>query len=1113
MSEESLGVICPKCGSNEITHRKKKEEYICDNCDHNFKLHKLFVPLNIFLSYGHDKHAAFAERLNNDLKKRGHAVWFDKDRIPGGADWEFCIEQGLDFVARDQTRGRMILIMTQHSLRRPDGFCLNEVARAVTRKLKIIPIMLEEVEPLLSIARLQWLDMQECTPIESREEIYISKLEQLFLALEHDQFDFDCNQVRLHHLLEPISYGADIDQHLEKFTGRQWIVQQINKWLQSQEAPRIFWITGDPGSGKTALASWLCYNYREIKSFHLCIYGDKEKSDPKRCVMSIAYQLAAMIPHYKARLIHHNLERLLKESNAQTLFDILIIQSLMECCPVHNGNIVILIDALDEAGSGDDNELASFLASQFVKTPKWLRLIITSRPEGKLLHLLQAFNPFAIDAASSQNMDDIREFLKRELKLLTGEESVPTEIIETITSRSEGIFLYVEWVREELLAGRLSLNRLNKFPQGLGGIYAQYFRRQFPDVKHFQSAIRPALGLIFASQHPLDKNLLATLCNWESEFEIKGFVDSLGSLFHELNGTVQPFHKSIRDWLLDDVKAYYYFVSINEGHRKLASIGWNAYMKVKAARDPDNSQHIALSKVEECCLKELHYHLAQTNDEGDIQRLKEYITDIDVFVRLYWDNMYQTISCWNTIDDKSSLVAIYQAHLGNYERTSTDIRRIARAYQTIGLYLYYEARFNDAEPFLDKAVQYYSKMNDELMLATALNDLGECYRQSGKYEKAKRVLQQALDIRRRVLGDYHEDTADSITNYSHVFFFTKKYEEAQKLYGEAFRIRQIVLPPCHHGIAESYNNLGIVASHKGDKEKAVSYYRKAIEIMEKCGLNETWENAIYYANLGEIYSTIGEYEKAESAYLKAFEIRRNTLGWPHPDTNTSLNNLLTLYTQHGKTQQAEAFLEEQINILGKSYQPSKTAMLQLMAYLPNIAIASAALAHEKTESRYTQVIAVFENLYGATNPEMVKLINDFGRCYRISEKLQIAFDCYARSIRIGEAIIAQHKEKKEVYLPDLYFYTAVAYNEIAFYKYVPEKEWQLAEQYYRRAIDLIENTENVIEIANMKMNLQTVLHQSGKGVDLTLVKKLTAILENANDYRAQKGKEILNNPH
>src|SRR5437870_4653317 len=157
--------------------------------------------MQMFLSYGHDEHAAFALRLKSDLEKRGHQVWFDVNRLKPGADWERYIEEGIERVSAEH--GKFLMLLTPHSVRRPNGYCLNELARACSRQLSIIPIMISTVEPPLSICRIQWVDFRECVPVADHEVRYASKFDRLLDAIEHDRLNFEGAQARLHGVLQP----------------------------------------------------------------------------------------------------------------------------------------------------------------------------------------------------------------------------------------------------------------------------------------------------------------------------------------------------------------------------------------------------------------------------------------------------------------------------------------------------------------------------------------------------------------------------------------------------------------------------------------------------------------------------------------------------------------------------------------------------------------------------------------------------------------------------------------------------------------------------------------------------------------------------------------------
>jgi hypothetical protein len=54
-----------------------------------------FVPMRIFLSYGHDGNEELVLRIGADLKNRGHDVWIDKSEIKFGDDWRRSITDGI----------------------------------------------------------------------------------------------------------------------------------------------------------------------------------------------------------------------------------------------------------------------------------------------------------------------------------------------------------------------------------------------------------------------------------------------------------------------------------------------------------------------------------------------------------------------------------------------------------------------------------------------------------------------------------------------------------------------------------------------------------------------------------------------------------------------------------------------------------------------------------------------------------------------------------------------------------------------------------------------------------------------------------------------------------
>jgi ATP-dependent Clp protease ATP-binding subunit ClpA len=44
-----------------------------------------------------------------------------------------------------------------------------------------------------------------------------------------------------------------VSDRISNFTGRDWVFQKVYDWLSNPHASRYFLLTGEPGSGKTAI--------------------------------------------------------------------------------------------------------------------------------------------------------------------------------------------------------------------------------------------------------------------------------------------------------------------------------------------------------------------------------------------------------------------------------------------------------------------------------------------------------------------------------------------------------------------------------------------------------------------------------------------------------------------------------------------------------------------------------------------------------------------------------------------------------------------------------------------------------------------------------------------
>lgn len=530
--------------------------------------------MKIFLSYGHDEYENIAQRLKRDLEDEGFDIWIDKNEIKGTADWETAIEAGIS------TSDWLVLLMTEHSVRRPDGVCLDEVSYARFLGKNIAPIMIQEVKPPLCIARIQWIDMKNfLIPGKAYfdEESYQLKKDELLAILRGVQkLSVEGEQKSLRSKLHPIDNDVYSEYFRQNFFGRKKLMDYYDTWYSSDK--RILWLVGDAGIGKTAFIANLSSIRDDIQAVHFCRYNDNERADPKRAIMSIAYYLATQIKEYKQYLFKlQDLDCLIEKSTGR-LFEYLIVEPLNKISYMDKP-IVIVIDALDEATVDGRNELADVVSNYFEKTPKWVKLLVTSRKEALLERKLAQFKPvdFA-DSSIHDNENDILGYFTKQLKDIIPKGKKGQFVLKKLVEKSNGIFLYAKTVVDGIQAGQFTIDKADDFPEGLTGIYFDYFERIFEEEREisYKNDVRPVMEILCATCAPLSERMLCDILEID-EYDFADICELIQEMFPIKNGVLEPIHKSIIDWLIDPKKSGAYRVSVKRGHNRIANYYFSKY--------------------------------------------------------------------------------------------------------------------------------------------------------------------------------------------------------------------------------------------------------------------------------------------------------------------------------------------------------------------------------------------------------------------------------------------------------------------------------------------------------------------------------------------------------
>ena len=239
--------------------------------------------------------------------------------------------------------------------------------------------------------------------------------------------------------------------------------------------------------------------------------------------------------------------------------------------------------------------------------------------------------------------------------------------------------------------------------------------------------------------------------------------------------------------------------------------------------------------------------------------------------------------------------------------------------------------------------------------ASIRGTIGRTYADLGLYPEARRQLERALELDRRVMGAENAKTLKTMNRLGRVASLQGKYAEAEALESQALRIQRRVLGPEHPDTLSSMSNLAGAYGEEGKYAQAEALNGQILEIRRRVLGPEHPDTLVSMSNLAVDYADGGKYAQAEALDGQVLGIRRRVLGPEHPDTLYTLSAFASTYQRQGKYSLAETYaapaLAGRRNALGNGNPATMASMADLaLAYLSEGKFAeSQALAREAME--------------------------------------------------------------------------------------------------------------------------------------------------------------------
>ncbi|KAL4885914.1 hypothetical protein BJY04DRAFT_230145 [Aspergillus karnatakaensis] len=356
-----------------------------------------------------------------------------------------------------------------------------------------------------------------------------------------------------------------------------WVLEngKVQDWLSpnpDQSYSSILWINGQPGTGKTYLASVVIEECMKDSDWTTCYFYCNEKVEKRASAIAVLRGILLQLIRKHQELVPYCHARM-KSSHSPFLSDISAAYTLIETFCERIPKVFMIIDGLDECEEGRKDLLETF-KSLIRKTesyaPGKLRALFLSRP---LNEIKNAVPDAAILALTPEhNKADIQKYCQaRSVELEEKFNFTAQELVEPmnrICIRANGMFLFAKLVMNNLAKqstrrsfhAEISLDRL---PNELDEAYARIMERLKGSLSRKQlEYTRLLLGWLVCSKRPLkwteiqlalsiDMNVWDGPHQIDKELKLQEDIQELcGSLVQVLRGNrVELVHSTARAFI------------------------------------------------------------------------------------------------------------------------------------------------------------------------------------------------------------------------------------------------------------------------------------------------------------------------------------------------------------------------------------------------------------------------------------------------------------------------------------------------------------------------------------------------------------------------------------
>ena len=268
--------------------------------------------------------------------------------------------------------------------------------------------------------------------------------------------------------------------------------------------------------------------------------------------------------------------------------------------------------------------------------------------------------------------------------------------------------------------------------------------------------------------------------------------------------------------------------------------------------------------------------------------------------------------------------------------------------------------------------------------------IGTVYWHLGDYDRARGLLEEALDVRRGIYGDASREVAETSTVLATVLQNDGDLELAESVARQSVAVLRRLEIPDRRSLVQGLNGLVSVLCEKGANAAAEPLARETIELAR--GLPDFEEElAFALESLASVRAAEGDNLEASQLYRQSLALLSSLWGEEHPELLKTLNNFSLSLRQAGEFAEAVENYRRSLEIKRRIYADAHP---DLASTNNNLAGALFAMGEfSEAEAHYREALRVLESAFGPGH----------GNSFLVSIRIQ------ATRLRLGDAVEAERE--------------------------------------------------------------------------------------------------------